>query len=112
MTGDDRAQGRTSRQRENEMSVREMTDRLITVIKEAVGSGPGRIHDTHSLTIDLGMDSLELMNLFALIERRIGPVDLMPWMVGSAVPGRDTVDSLSRYVATALPHAEWRRPEA
>ena len=94
------------------MTLSEMTDRLIKVIKETLGGSPSRVSDGASLTTDLGLDSLELMNLFALIERKIGAVDLMPWMIGSAAGGGDTVGSLCRYVVTNLETREFRRPQA
>jgi hypothetical protein len=100
------------RAKENGMRISEVKDRLMKVIKEIVGGSPNRISEGASLTSDLGLDSLELMNLFAHIDRKIGAVDLMPWMIGSATGGGDTVDSLCRYVATALEAAEWRRAEA
>jgi Phosphopantetheine attachment site len=88
------------------MKVSETRDRLIRVIKAVLGVGSLRISGAESLTTDLGMDSLELMSLFALIDSEIGAIDLMPWLVDSSCGGRDTVDGLCRYVAAALGVAE------
>jgi hypothetical protein len=88
------------------MSVCETRDRLLLAITGVLGLRSPRLSGGESLTIDLGMDSLELMSLFARIDSEVGAIDLMPWLLDSSGGGRDTVDGLCRYVASALGTAE------
>jgi len=84
------------------MTLTAIKDRLLVVIGTVLGRGSHRVSGPESLTIDLGMDSLNLMQLFSLIESEIGAVDLLPWLVSSGTEGCDSVDGLCRYVANAL----------
>jgi hypothetical protein len=84
----------------------DLRDQLIEVIRAILGGGPRRIADGDSLTTDLGMDSLHLMQLFSMVDSLIGPVDLMRWLVGSSAGGRDTVGGFCRYIADAIAAAE------
>jgi hypothetical protein len=88
------------------MRISDLRDQLIEVIKAILGGGSRRISGSESLTTDLGMDSLNLMQLFSLVDSEFGSVDLMPWLVSSAAGGHDTVDGFCRYIAAAIETAE------
>jgi hypothetical protein len=87
------------------MNVSDIRNRLFSAIRRTLDGSP-RIRGGESLTADLGMDSLELMSLFAFIDSEIGAIDLMPWLLDAACGGRDTVDGLCRFVVAALGVAE------
>ena len=84
------------------MTLAAIKDRLLVAIRTVLDRGSTGVSGSESLTIDLGMDSLNLMQLFSLIESEIGGVDLLPWLVNSGTEGCDTVDGLCLYVADAL----------
>lgn len=77
-------------------------DRLVAMVRQALGGAPARITGSETLTADLGMGSLDLMSLFAVIEAELGSIDLLPWLVDSTLGGRDTIDGLCGYVTAAL----------
>jgi hypothetical protein len=62
--------------------------------------------DGASLVHDLGLDSLRLEELVALIKREVTGADLTPWYVRAARDGEDTVAGLLDFlVEGALPRA-------
>ena len=54
-----------------------------------------------SLTQELGLDSLDLEQLFAAIKAQVGEVDLTPWFLSSARRGSDSLLSLATFLASA-----------
>jgi hypothetical protein len=94
------------------MTLGEIRNRLLRAIDRILGGVSGKVSDDHSLTVDLGMDSLHLMELFQIIDAEIGNVELMPWLILSSSGGRDTVDGLCRYLITALEGPELTRINA
>jgi acyl carrier protein len=57
-----------------------------------------------SLTQDLGLDSLDLEQLFAFIKANVADVDLTPWLLAAARRGSDSLDSLATFLS-ATPRA-------
>ena len=94
------------------MTLGEIRNRLLGAIDRIRGGLSEKVSDDHSLTVDLGMDSLHLMELFQIIDEEIGNVELMSWLIGSSSGGRDTVDGLCRYLITALEGPEPTRSQA
>ncbi|SCY80545.1 acyl carrier protein [Microvirga guangxiensis] len=58
-----------------------------------------------SLTRDLGFDSMKLMQFFAGIEELYAGIALEEWFIAHSSGGRDTIGSVVRFVAGALPRA-------
>ncbi|MCG7394121.1 hypothetical protein MHY87_14525 [Microvirga sp. ACRRW] len=58
-----------------------------------------------SLTRDLSFDSMKLMQFFAGIEDLYAGIALEDWFIAHSSCGRDTVGSVVRFVADALPRA-------
>jgi acyl carrier protein len=60
-----------------------------------------------SLTADLGLDSVDLVELSARITADFPACDITPWLWEASEPGRDTLDSfvthLERQIAEAAP---------
>jgi hypothetical protein len=52
-----------------------------------------------SLVYDLGLDSLRLEAVVALIKRELSDTDLTPWYVRAAHEGQDTVGGLVDFLA-------------
>lgn len=52
-----------------------------------------------SLTLDLGLDSLVLTELFAGIKQQFGRVELAPWFIAGSNTGADTLRSLAAFIA-------------
>lgn len=78
--------------------LRPALDLIITSVAER---RMAEIKGSHSLTEDLGFDSLRLMQLFAAIDERFDGVDLTPWFARCAAAGADTVDGLCAFIAAA-----------
>jgi acyl carrier protein len=62
-----------------------------------------------SLTADLGLDSLDLVELSARLTDHYGPVDLAPWLAEAMQPGGDSVASLAAFLAGRSSTAEVTR---
>ena len=58
-----------------------------------------------SLTRDLSFDSMKLMQFFAGIEDLYAGIALEDWFIAHSSGGRDTIGSVVRFVADALPRA-------
>jgi acyl carrier protein len=54
-----------------------------------------------SLTQDIGLDSLDLEQLFAFIKTHVVDVDLTPWLLSAARKGSDSLASLADFLASA-----------
>jgi acyl carrier protein len=93
------------------MRISDLRTQLLEWIRTIIGVSSRRISGGESLTDDLGMDSLHLMQLFSTVDSEIGAIDMMPWLVSSSTSGLDTVDALYNYIATALQAAEHTRAE-
>jgi acyl carrier protein len=63
---------------------------------------PALIRLESSLTADLGLDSLDLVELAAQLGDHYGRIDLGPWFASAMQPGGDTVASLTAYLAALL----------
>ena len=55
-----------------------------------------------SMTAELGLDSVHLTSLFALIRQEIGPVELAPWFIRASHTGEDSIASLAAYISYRL----------
>jgi acyl carrier protein len=58
------------------------------------------VRPEQSLTLDLGCDSLQLMQFFAGVERQYPRVRLEEWFLGLCQEGQDTFGSLQAFIAT------------
>jgi len=63
--------------------------------------GAAELSPDASLTQDLGLDSLDLEQLFAFIKSNVADLDLTPWFLSAARRGSDSLASLARFVAAA-----------
>jgi hypothetical protein len=61
-----------------------------------------RIAPEHSLTLDLGFDSMHLMQFFAGIEDLYPSLSLEAWFLEHAGGARDTVGSVVGYMARGM----------
>lgn len=52
-----------------------------------------------SLTVDLGFDSMQLMQFFAGIENYYPKVRLEEWFLEQSLEGQDTIGSLQQFIA-------------
>jgi acyl carrier protein len=93
------------------MGIRDLRTQLLEWIRTIIGVSSRRISGGESLTGDLGMDSLHLMQLFSTVDSEIGAIDMMPWLVSSSTSGLDTVDAFYNYIAAALQAGEHTRVE-
>jgi acyl carrier protein len=55
-----------------------------------------------SLTGDLGLDSLDLVQLSASLSEDFPDVDLAPWLAQASLPGMDTLSSLITHLTETL----------
>jgi len=69
------------------------------------GGNISHIEMNMSLTRDLGFDSMKLMQFFSGIEDLYSGIALEHWFIEHSSGGRDTIGSVVRYVADALPRA-------
>jgi acyl carrier protein len=53
----------------------------------------------HSLTIDIGFDSMQLMQFFAGIEKHYPKIALEHWFLEQSQEGQDTIASLLRFIS-------------
>ncbi|HET6211664.1 MAG TPA: hypothetical protein VFE14_02195 [Micromonosporaceae bacterium] len=65
---------------------------------------PSMVRLNSSLTADLGLGSLDLVELASGLADDYGPMDLAPWLSQAMRPGGDTVGSLVAFLA-GLPSA-------
>ena len=60
------------------------------------------VRSESSLTADLGLDSMDLVELSTRLSSEYAVVDLTPWLSRALQPGADTVGSLATYIADIL----------
>ncbi|HZN20756.1 MAG TPA: hypothetical protein VFB84_21615 [Micromonosporaceae bacterium] len=75
--------------------------RHLTEVKPALD--PAQIGMDCSLTADLGLDSLDLVELANRLTSDQGVTDLTPWLAQAMGPGGDTVRSLAAFLLDAGP---------
>lgn len=83
-----------------------IADHIVGLCRWISDGSLSRIDTSMSLTADLGFDSMKLMQFFAGIEDLYPGVTLEDWFIGNSSGGRDTVESVVRYIAKiAIPLA-------
>jgi len=80
---------------------REITD----LCKQVGGGSVTHVEMDMSLTHDLRFDSTKLMQFFSRVEQLYAGLALEDWFVEHCADGRDTIGSVARYIADALPLA-------
>lgn len=73
--------------------------RVLVEVKPALDASA--IRPDSSLTADLGLDSLDLVELANRLGDGGRPVDLSPWLAVAMRPGGDTVGSLAELLSSA-----------
>ena len=77
-----------------------LTEQLVAVRPETAGR---QVTERSRLTGDLGLDSVELAELFERIREVYGEVDIADWLAMATRAEGDTVGSLVRYLSLVLP---------
>ncbi|MER5548701.1 acyl carrier protein [Streptomyces sp. NPDC001118] len=80
---------------------------MTTLIEQLAAVRPDtalrQITERSRLTGDLGLDSVELAELFERIREVYGEVEIADWLALATRSGGDTVGSLVRYLADVVP---------
>ncbi|MET7479232.1 hypothetical protein ABZT17_33405 [Streptomyces sp. NPDC005648] len=77
-----------------------LIEQLAAVRPETAGR---QVTERSRLTGDLGLDSVELAELFERIREVYGEVEIADWLAMASRAEGDTVGSLVRYLSTVLP---------
>ncbi len=77
-----------------------LIEQLVAVRPEIAGYP---VTESSTVTGDLGMDSVDLAELFERIRGVFGEVDIADWLAAATGAEGDTVGSLTRYLASAVP---------
>lgn len=80
--------------------------REITAVCRSIGKGGvAHVDMGMSLSRDLCFDSGQLMQFFSRVEQLYAGLALESWFIEHRVNGHDTIGSMVRYIADALPRA-------
>jgi acyl carrier protein len=66
---------------------------------------PSKINPQASLTADIGLDSLDLVELASRIGAEFPQCDIMPWLTEASSPGKDTVGTFVAHLERQLAEA-------
>ena len=87
------------------LSETEVAEPIVALCRSLGENGKTSITLDMSLTRSLDFDSMKLMQFFAGIEDLYAGIALEDWFIAHSSGGRDTVGSVVRFVADALPRA-------